>query len=64
MTGPVWPTAADVRPSPVPVRARWPRGAGRHRLRETAADAPTAPLYLFTHPRLYAGTDTIPGGIL
>ena len=67
MTGPVWPTAADVRPSPVPVRARWPRGSGRHRLREsvpTPDEMPTVPLFLFTHPHLLAGTETIPGGTL
>lgn len=58
----VWPTAADVPPSPEPVRALWPRRAGRHRRTETVEDAPTVPV-LFTHPPMLAGTDN-PGGTL
>jgi hypothetical protein len=62
----VWPTAADVPPSPFPVRARWPRGAvpapsGRHRRLEPD-EAPTV-RFLFTHPPMLAGTDN-PGGTL
>ncbi|GAB3376433.1 hypothetical protein [Amycolatopsis echigonensis] len=64
-----WPTAADVPPSPCPVRAKWPRGAGRHRAVEpdesptVVLDPPTVP-FLFTHPALYSGIETVPGGTL
>lgn len=64
----VWPTAADVPPSPFSVRARWPRGAapsgGAHRITDPrpADDSPTLPL--FTHPALFSDTEPVPGGSL